>query len=131
MPALKSQGVFLKRAGIEIGQMTGFTGPDNESSEIDVTHLRSTGKEYLTGLMDAGNLSFTGFWDPADPAQVAMRNDQAAQTSSVYTLTLTDTPPSVMTFTAFVKQMGMSIAPDGAIGLTGSLRITGAPTWSQ
>lgn len=128
--ALKSQGVFLKRAGVEIGELTGFTGPDGESNEIDVTHLRSIQKEYLVGLSVAGNISFTGWWLPNDPAQVAMRADQIAQTSATYTMTLTDTPPSVMTFTAFVKQMGMAVAPDGAIALNGSLRITGAPVWS-
>lgn len=128
--ALKSQGVFLKRAGVEVGQLTGITGPDGESNEIDVTHLRSIQKEYLTGLSDAGNLAFTGWWAPTDPAQVAMRADQLAQTSAVYTLTLTDSPPSVLTFTAFVKQMGMAIAPDGAIALNGSLRITGEAVWS-
>jgi hypothetical protein len=128
--ALKSQGVFIKRAGVEVGQLTGITGPDSESSDIDVTHLRSVAKEYLVGLKDAGNLAFTGWWDPTDPAQVSMRADQDAQTSAVYTITLTDVPPSVGTFTAFVKQMGMAIAPDGAIGLNGSLRITGDVVWS-
>jgi hypothetical protein len=128
--ALKSQGVYISRAGVEVGQLTGITGPDNQANEIDVTHLRSLAKEYLTGLNDAGSLAFTGWWDPADPAQIAMRADQDAQTSAVYTLTLTNTPPSVMTFTAFVKQMSMAIAPDGAIGLNGSLRITGLPVWS-
>jgi hypothetical protein len=128
--ALKSQGVFLTRAGIEIGAITGFTGPDGESNEIEVTHLRSVQKEYLIGLADAGNISFTGWWIPNDPAQVAMRADQISQTSATYTLTLTDIPPSVMTFTGFVKQMAMAIAPDGAVALNGSLRITGAPVWT-
>ena len=126
--ALKSQGVYLQRAGTEIGQMTGFTGPNRTSSKIDVTHLRSVAKEYLTGLKDNGTLSFTGFWLPADPAQVAMRADPDAQTSASYTLHLTD--GSIMTFTAFVDEMTMSIAPDGAIGMNGSLLITGDPVWS-
>lgn len=128
--ALKSQGVTLRRAGVIVGELTGITGPDGESNEIDVTHLRSIQKEYLVGLSEAGNLSFTGWWAPTDPAQIAMRADQLAQTSAVYTLTLTDTPPSVGTFTGFVKQMGMAIAPDGAIALNGSIRITGELVWA-
>jgi Lambda phage tail tube protein, TTP len=128
--ALKSQGVILKRAGTEVAEITGITGPDGESNEIDVTHLRSVQKEYLTGLADAGNLSFTGWWNPTDPAQLAMRNDRLNQTSASYTVTLTDTPPTILTVTAFVKQFGMAIAPDGAIALNGSLRITGAEVWS-
>jgi hypothetical protein len=128
--ALKSQGVVLKRAGVAVAEITGITGPDGESSEIDVTHLASLQKEYLTGLADAGNLTFTGWWNPDDPAQVAMRNDRLNQTSASYTVELTDSPPSVLTITAFVKQFGMAIAPDGAIGLNGSLRITGAEVWT-
>jgi hypothetical protein len=130
MPALKSQGVILKRAGVEVGQITGITGPDGESNEIDVTHLRSLQKEYLTGLADAGNLSFTGWWDPTDVAQIAMRNDRLNQASAVYTVTLTDAAASTLTITCFVKQFGMAIAPDGAIALNGSLRITGAEVWT-
>lgn len=130
MPALKSQGCYLKRNGVEVGYMTSFTGPDGQSAEHDVTHLRSVAKEYLTGLSDAGNIAFTGWWDPSDPAQVAMRSDLVNQTSATYTLTLTDTPASVMTFTGFVKQMAMGIPVDAAITLNGSLRITGNPVWS-
>jgi hypothetical protein len=128
--ALPSQGVFIKRNGVEVGALTGITGPDSKTNFTDTTHLRSTGKEYTPGLKDAGSLAFTGWWLPTDPAQVAMRADQDARATSVYTLTLTDTPPSVMTFTAYVEQMGMAIAPDGAVGLNGSLRITGDWVWS-
>jgi hypothetical protein len=128
--ALPSQGVFIKRAGTEIGALTGFTGPEAQSNFTDTTHLRSVAKEYIPGLKDNGSLSFTGFWLPTDPAQVAMRADQNALASAVYTITLTDSPPSVGTFTAFVEQMSMAVAPDGAIGLNGSLRITGDVVWA-
>ena len=128
--ARKSQGGILQRGGVEVAEITGLDGPDGEANEIDVTHLRSIQKEYLIGLSDPGNMNFTGWWNPSDPAQTAMRADSLNQTPAVYTVTLTDTPPSVLTFTAYVKAMKPAIAPDGAIGLTGARRITGNAVWS-
>jgi len=128
--ALKTQGIILKRAGVEVAEISGFTGPDGEATEIDVTHLRSLAKEYLQGLPDEGNISFTGFLKPSDAAQVGLRTDRDAQAANTYSLTLTDSPPTVLTFQAFVKQFGLSAAPDGAIALNLSMRITGAVAWT-
>lgn len=127
--ALKTQGVLLKREGITVAEISGFNGPDGEATDIDVTHLASVAKEYLQGLPDEGNITFQGWVNPADPAQSAIRADRDAQTSSTYTLHLTDTPPTVLTFTAFCKQFAIEGAPDGAIALNLGLRITGAVSW--
>ena len=126
--AIKSQGSFLKRAGVEVAEISSFSGPDGEASEIDVTHLRSTAKEYLQGLGDEGNITLSGFLKASDAAQVGLRTDRDAQTSSAYSLTLSD--GTVLTFTAFCKQFGISNAVDGATILNVTLRITGIVTWS-
>lgn len=126
--ALKSQGTILKRATVEVAEISGFEGPDGEANEIDVTHLRSLAKEYLQGLPNEGNISFTGWLNPSDAAQVAIRADRDAQTASEYSLTLTD--GTVLTFNAFVKQFSLSGAPDGAVALSIAMRITGAVVWS-
>jgi len=128
--ALKTQGVVLKRAGVAVAEISGFSGPDGEATEIDVTHLGSVAKEYLQGLADEGNITFNGFLSPDDTAQAGLRADRDAQVANTYTLTLTDTPPTVLTFSAFVKQFAIAGAPDGAITLNVSMRITGAVAWS-
>jgi hypothetical protein len=128
--ALKTQGVILKRAGVEVAEISGFNGPDGEAGEIDVTHLRSAAKEYLQGLANEGNITFTGFLAPSDSAQSGMRADRDAQVAGAYSLTLTDDPATVLSFSAFVKSFAISGAPDGAIALNVSMRITGAVTWS-
>jgi hypothetical protein len=128
--ALKSQGVILKRAGTEVAEISGFNGPDGEATEIDVTHLRSVAHEYLQGLPNEGNITFTGFLNPSDTAQAGLRTDRDAQVANSYSLTLTNTPPTVLSFSAFVKQFALAGAPDGAITLNLSMRITGAVTWS-
>lgn len=43
----------------EIEQVSDITGPDGSSQQIDTTHLRSTGKEYLPGLADFGQIQLT------------------------------------------------------------------------
>ena len=42
----------------EIGEVTDGNREDPGSSEIDVTHLQSTAKEYLIGLEDFGTYTF-------------------------------------------------------------------------
>lgn len=128
--ALKTQGIIFKRNGSEVAEISGFNGPDGEAAEIDVTHLRSTAKEYLQGLADEGNISFTGFLKPSDSAQAGLRTDRDAQVANTYSITLTDSPATVLTFSAFVKQFAISAQPDGAVALNVSLRITGPVTWS-
>lgn len=128
--ALKTQGVYLSRAGVEVAEITGFSGPTKTSPEIDVTHLRSTAKEFLTGLADPGEITFTGWLNTTDAAQLAIRADQDSQSVSAYTLTLTDTPPTVISFNASVREFTPSGQPDGAIALALALRITGLPVWS-
>src|SRR5262245_45788282 len=128
--ALKTQGIIFRRAGVDVAEISGFTGPDGEANEIDVTNLRSTAKEYLMGLGNEGNISFTGFLNNQDAGQIAMRGDRDNQTSATYSLVLTDTPPTTLTFTAFCKKFGLAAAPDGALALDVGLRITGKVTWS-
>ncbi len=128
--ALKTQGVFLTRNGVEVAEITGFDGPDGEAGKIDVTHLRATRKLYLQGLADEGNISFQGLLNPDDAAQMSMKADRDAQSSSTYALNLTDEPPTVLTFEAFCSAFKISGAPDGAIALAATLQITGEVVWS-
>jgi hypothetical protein len=128
--ALKSQGVVLKRAGVAIAEITGLNGPDGEAAQIDVTHLGSVRKQYLVGLADEGNIGITGWLAPDDAGQSGMKDDRDASSSSPYTIELTDSPPTVLSFTAFCPQYAIAIQPDGAIALNATLRVTGEVMWS-
>jgi hypothetical protein len=126
--AIKTQGTVLRRNGVAVAELTGFDGPTKVTNFIEVTHMGSTGKEFLGGLADPGSMTFSGWFNPTDPAQLAIRADQDAQTSSTYTLTLSD--GSVMTLVAFVEEFTISGAPDQGVALNLALRISGNPTWS-
>jgi hypothetical protein len=128
--ALKTQGIIFKRAGVEVAEIEGFNGPDGEATEIPATHLRSEAMEYLQGLADEGNISFTAFLKPGDAAQAGMRQDRDSQVSNTYSPTLTDAAATTLTFTAFCKQFAISAQPNDAIKVSIGLRITGKVVWS-
>lgn len=137
--ALKSQGVTLEvsdGAGTPVfsvvGEISGITGVGSgAATEIDVTNLSSTAKEFIMGLRDEGTISITGFLDPDDTAgQVRMRTLRDTSASTDFKITLTDSPATVLSFEAFVPTFGFDINPDGAIPMNGSLRVTGAVTWA-
>jgi len=135
--ALKSQGITLARGDggnpetfTAIAEITDFTGPGGQANEIDVTHLTSTGKEFLMGLKDEGTFTFNGNLVPSDAAQTGLRTDRDNQTKRNFKLTLTDNPATVLTFAAFVQGFSISAGVDDKINLDVTLRISGAVTWT-
>lgn len=128
--AYASGGTAALKTMTAVGECQGIgPGFDGEASEIDVTHLLSTAKEYLLGLQDFGNVSMTLFLtSPNDTGQTRMRAIKASATAEAFTITL----PSgqVAAFMAFVKSFPFSqISPDAALQASPSLRVTGEPAF--
>lgn len=138
--ALKAQGVKLEidndgsspYSYIEVGEVTDL--PDiggGEAADIDVTHLRSTAREYLVGLPDGGSISLSGNLVPDDAGQAEMRTAMDAQTPRHFRITLTDTAPATtVEFDAYVKRFAFSAAVDSKIAFTATLRVTGPVVWN-
>jgi hypothetical protein len=68
------------KAGLWVKEMITFTGFDGEASDIDVTSLDSTAKEFKEGLPDNGNFKADFNYVAADPGQIAMRAARRART---------------------------------------------------
>jgi len=138
MAALTSQGAVLKRGdggGPEtftaIGEVIGIGGLGSGSStEIDVTNLSSSAKEFLLGLKDEGSISLSLNLDTADTMQTGLRTDWSAQTLRNFQLDLTDSGPTTISFAAYVQTFAISIAVDDKISLEVNLRVSGAATWA-
>lgn len=113
-----------------IGEVTSFSGFDGAASEIDVTSLADTFKQYLKGVADRGSFSMDVNFDPADVGQVDIRADLAVSASRTFTLVLTDSPATTITFTAFVMSFSIAGGVDDAITGTIGLKITGNWTFS-
>lgn len=125
-----SGGTFTPRTMTEVAEVRGITSAfDGEAADIDVTHLRSTGKEFLTGLADFGNVALT-LWLPTatDVGQTRLRNLRETQTVEVFTITLAS--GLVAAFTGSVKSFALSgLEVDGAVQASCSIKVSNAPAW--
>ena len=135
--AIATQGAQFQRgdgAGTEvfttIAEVKSFSGPGGEASEIDVTSLDSTGKEFRLGLQDEGNITLDCLLVPGDTAQEGLRADRAAGTVRNFKLILPDTATTTLSFAALVKGFSIAGGVDDVVSASVSLRVTGAVTWS-
>ena len=132
MAYLKSQGCSIWRMGdspqAEIGQVVSISGPDGSVGEIDVTHLASTGKEYIGALPDFGTISMEVVWDPKNTTHSAIWTDFLAQTVSSYQIRLSDSPQSTLTFSGYPSQYSANLATDDKVGATIAIKVSGSVT---
>lgn len=128
MAAISSQGTTLTIDGVTIAQIISYSGLDGASSEIDVTTLDSTAKEYLVGLEDFGNFSFEIISDPTDAGQEDLRDAKSAGTTDTYVLTLSS--GKYVTFSASVQSIAYSGSVDDADRASVTLRVTGSAVWT-
>jgi hypothetical protein len=110
----------------KIGNAKQFNGLDGSASEQDVSNFDSTGKEFILGLYDGGNMTVDLDIDMNDAGQQSAR--AACQGSLKKTVKFTFPDASTLTFDAFVKKFTITGGVDKTITGQISLRITGAYT---
>ncbi len=108
----------------EIKEVKSFQGFDGEASEVDVTHLRSTAKEFLMGLQDFGSFSVDVNHLPSDPGQLLARAAKASALVQDFKATFSDNSTAV--FQGYVKSNPRSGGVDAAVDGSFAIRITGA-----
>jgi hypothetical protein len=135
--ALESQGVTLSvgdaaspEVYTSIAEITEITGPDGSASEIDVTDLSSSAKEFKRGLPDNGSVSFTIMYIPTNTQHAQLRSDfnSATEQARNYRLTFTDSPVTTWTFNAYVSTFSISNAIDGSLTANVAIRVKGTIT---
>lgn len=137
MAAAKSLGTTLTKtmSGAEssdlvIADLTSIGEIGIESDEIDVTTLDSTGgyKEFIAGFKDAGEVSLEGIIksETAMDSMITLADSQAVEEWTI------ETPSgSTWVFDGFVKTFKEGEASvDGVRGFTGSIRVSGEPTYT-
>ena len=114
----------------QIGQVTSISGPDGNIPEVDVTHLSSTGKEFIAGLADWGSVTLEVIFDAATTSNMheEIWNDFLAGTQSNFQIRLSDSPATTITIAAYPNQYSLNLGVDEAVRATLGLKITGAPT---
>jgi hypothetical protein len=125
--AYVSGGLASLQTMVAVGSVTNLTGFDGTASEIDVTNLQSTAKEFLVGLQDFGNVTMS-IWLVTDTGQLRLRTIKTTAAVSAFTVGLSD--GTVAAFAALVKQFSFDAGgPDSAVKGNVTLRVTGAPAW--
>lgn len=132
MAAVKSIGTTLTDTtdNLVIADLTSIGEIGIESDEIDVTTLDSSDefREYIAGFKDAGELSFEGIIksETAMGTMMSLANGRELKSWEIETAN-----GSTWTFTGFVKSFKEGEASvDGVRNFTGSIRISGAPTYT-
>jgi len=107
-----------------IGEVTDCDRAAGDRTEIDVTHLTSTSKEYLLGLRDGGTFTFSVNFLFGDDGQTAVREAEASDDSFHW---IAEYPSgNTCSFDGFVKSFtGPSAEVDGKLSGSVNVKITG------
>jgi predicted secreted protein len=134
MAKLAAYGTQLKKAGTTIAGLASLSGPNLQAETIDVTTHDSPSaiREFVSGLIDAGEIVGSLVFDPNVATNIAVYNDLVSRTSASYSIVFPFTGGvETVTFTAFVTGFGpIEAQPDGAVTAPIKLKVAGAPVWS-
>jgi hypothetical protein len=113
---------------VAIGGVESITGLGSSSaSEIDITTLASTAKEFRQGLRDFGSITITfSRRNRDDVGQAELASMYAAQDTRTFIITLPESTANVITFEGFVTQITTDIAADNVVSGSATVRVTGA-----
>ena len=130
--ALDSQGMTLASGDgaspevfTSITELSNIDGPGGQATEIDVTDLLSTAKEYRQGLKDEGDVTCDLNYIPQNTQHALLQTDRSNQTLRNYRITFTDSPATTWTFLGFVKGLSISNGVDNVTKGSLTLRVAG------
>lgn len=106
-----------------IANLKDFSGFDGSASEIDVTNLDSTAKEFRLGLTDPGQFTINIDYDNTNAGHIALRSKQQSGILSNFQLTLPNS--NVITFNGFVKKFSLAGGVDAVAKTACDIRISG------
>lgn len=134
--AISTQGTLIEVEALpkgsavwkEIEEVASIGASGASSPEINVTHLRSTAKEFLLGLPDNGTIplqgNYLGTGASGQDEMLAAFGDRAERN---FRITFVDS--TVYSFPGRCSVFDVGAQPDSKIDLSMSIRITGARTF--
>ncbi len=114
-----------------IANVGSITGPTTSSELIDVTNQDTSGsyRQYIAGLIDGGEVSFTLNFDPALAGHQAIFTDLEDQSVDNYQITFSDAATTKCVFPGVVTGAESTAPIDGALQLSVTIKVTGDVTW--
>jgi predicted secreted protein len=126
MGAISSNGVAITMGATAVGLVTDFQ-VGGTAAEIDITHLGSTGREYMAGIPDGGTCTFTIHYDPDLAGHVALTTAYTARTSQAWVIELTNNDD--MTFSGPITGLQFEGSIDSPVSASVTVRVSGAITF--
>lgn len=122
-------GAVFKIGTTTVSELTSVKPPNYEADDIDVTtHSTSSKfKEYIKGLMDAGEVEIEGYMDYTNYGTVYA----SMVTTTLQSLTITlPTTPSVTNFACngYIKSLECEAPHDDKIEFSATAKVSGKPT---
>lgn len=131
--AIQSQGTVVRYSATGsppswtvVPEVRTIGGPDGSANLIDVTDLSSTGKEYLIGLKDEGQIQLGIFYIPTNAVHGALRDAFTNRTLLQFQIQYADTGTSIDEFSAYVQSFAKAQGVDEAVTATVTLKVTGS-----
>lgn len=125
--AKRALGTLLKKGTVSVGGLTSIGGVDMSADTIDVTTLTSTGRDFLAGFKDGGEVSIEGFFNPSDSGQADLIADFNSGDSDSYSIEFVSLAYK-WTFNAIVTKITTGAAVEDAISFSATLKVSGLPT---
>jgi hypothetical protein len=118
-------------AFFEIGEVTEISPGEEETDRIDVTHMQSPDRrrEFIAGLTDPGEASFTINWVPGNPTDVFLREMRASGDVVQHQI---EFPNGVtVTFDASVLTYSKAVPINDRMTATITVAPSGAEVWEE
>lgn len=111
----------------------GPVGPSLDRTMIDVTSKDSTSRyrEFLAGLRDGGEVTFTIGYDPAGTTHAQLLTDFGSDTAASWRVAFADSDTWAAVFSAFVKSFQPTGPLDDELTADVTLKITGVVTMTD
>ncbi len=115
-----------------IAEVGTITGPSQSSEFVDVTNQDSTAREFIAGLIDPGEISFSVNYIPDNTTHKAILTDFQDKSIDQYELLFpTGDATDKWSFAAAVTGAEVTAPIDGPIQLSVTLKVSGAVTYAS
>lgn len=125
--AYDSAGTAVEQTMTAVGNIKDFNIDQDAPTEIDITNLDSTRKEFMLGLAGSWTMSCSMDIDSTDTGQLELADAQ--NDGLVRTFTLTLASGKVFAGRGYVMNFGAAGSPDAVVNGTLAVRGTGQPSW--
>lgn len=114
-----------------VGNLSAIGAPGPTKSEIDITDFDSTASEFLMGLPDSGEMTFSGFFNKSNAGQAVLLGDAVGSAATSRAFTITMPGQGAFTLNGFVSRFVPAAGGvQEAVTFDGAVRVTGAVVWT-